>query len=466
MITNTHKHLLFLSCLFLSLYIYTVAPNTVVATINTGINPAGIAVTPNGKYAYVANNNNYGLPGADSISVLNLENNTLEFTITSTTFNEPYTITINKAGTRAYVSNSNSTTVSIINLENNTVIKTIGGFDGPSGFTIIPSLHRAYVNNYGGPEGVGSGNATTIHVVDLLTETIVGPAITVDLAPAALARTPDGAFVYVINYTDGCPGNGTINVIRTSDNTVVATIPGLSGPFGISITPNGKYAYVTNFGSNNFVPIGSTLSVVDLDTNTIIKTIDLAIQPSGVDITPDGKYAYISNYNTLYADFSLTASTFNDLTAGMGTVNIIDTETHTVIPPTIAVGQSPANIVISPSGEYAYVSNYTSNTVNVIALQSFAIEAQGCKMENQFLNHTDITNRLTWSASGPSLPVSYSLYRDAALTNLIAVIPATGALEYFDHNRLPDVTYTYYLVGTNAVGTTSHPVAITVTETC
>ena len=174
-----------------------------------------------------------------------------------------------------------------------------------------------------------------------------------------------------------------------------------------------------------------------------------------------GDYAYASNYNTLYA-----GSNYTDLTPGQGTVNIIDIATNTVIPPTIAVDQSPANIAISPNGQFAYVSNYTSNTVNVIALQSFQIAAQGCMSQDTFFLQEDLINNLTWSATGPSLPVSYTIYRDAELTDLVALIPATEPLQFLDHNRLPGITYTYYLVGTNAVGTTSNPVVITVTEPC
>ena len=450
------------NCLFLvmSLYIYTADPNTVVATINVGVTPAGIAITPDNAFAYVANNNGYSLMNGDTVSVLNLMNNTLEQTITNTSFNEPYTVTINAAGTIAYVTNSNSTTITMIDIATNSVIGTIGGFDGPSGMVITPAGTIAYVNNYGGPEGVGSGNGTTVNIVDLTTNIITG-TITVGTAPASLAITPDGAFVYVINYVNGDTGTGTISVIQTSSNTVVSTIPGFSGPFAIAITPNGNYAYVTNFGSNNFSPIGTTVSVVDINSNTVVATIDLAIQPSGIAITPDGRFAYVSNYNTLY-----TGSDFTGLTAGQGTVNIIDIATNTVIPPTIAVGESPGTVAISSNDEYAYVTNYASNTVSVIALQSFEIVAQGCKTQNLFLTQQDLINKLTWSTSGVSLPVSYSLYRDAGLTDLIAIVPATQLFQFFDHNRMPNLVYTYYLIGTNAVGTISEPIAITVTQQC
>lgn len=440
---------------------YAVPPNTVVATINVGVTPAGIAVTPDGRFAYVANNNNYGIAGQDSVSVLNLANNTLLTTIFHASFNQPYTVTINAAGTIAYVTNSNSTTITMINIATNTVIGTIGGFDGPSGMVITPAGTVAYVNNYGGPEGLQSGNGTTVRTVDLTTNMIFGPAITVGQAPAALAITPDGAFVYVASYVNGMPGQGTISVIQTSNNTVVQTIPNLFGPFGIAITPNGADAYVTNFGSNNFFPFGTTVSVVNLATNDIITTVTCGIQPSGVAITPDGRFAYVSNYDTLYTD-----TNFSSLVPGQGTVNIIDTATNTIIPPIIAVGQSPDSVAIAPNGEFAYVTNYTSNSVSVIALQSFQIVAQGCQMKNQFLMYTELVNKLTWTVTGTSLPVAYAIYRDAQLTDVAGTIAAGEPLEFFDHNRVPDVTYTYYIVGTNAAGTTSVPVAVAVTESC
>ncbi len=441
--------------------INTAPPDPVIATVGVGLNPSSVAVTPNGLFAYVPNNNDNSVSGADTVSVINTTTNLLSTIISDPSFNQPYTVTINAAGTKAYVTNSNSTTITIIDIATNTVTGTITGFDGPSGMVIMPNGTTAYVNNYGGPGGVGSGNGTTVRVVNLNTDTITGPAITVGQAPAALAITPDGNFVYSINYVDGNPGTGTISVIDTNTNTIVATIPGFSGPYGIAITPDGNYAYVTNFGSNNFEPVGTTVSVIDLTTNTIINTIEVGIQPSGVAITPDGKYVYISNYYTLYL-----GPGFTDLTAFQGTINIIDTATHQVILPVINVGASPDYIAISPDGKYAYVTNYTSNNVNVIGIPLFSLTAQGCKTQNIFLTERDFINKLTWNVTGTNLPIKYSIYRDELLTQLVATVPASGALQFLDHNRYPNTVYTYYIVGINAEGITSYPVTITVTQNC
>src|SRR6266849_246745 len=113
--------------------------NTVIATINTGVTPAGIAITHNHHKAYVANNNNYGIADQDSVTVLDLETNLPITTISDVSFNQPYTITLNHKNTRAYVTNSNSTTISVINTSNNQVIDVIDGFDGPSGMVITPN---------------------------------------------------------------------------------------------------------------------------------------------------------------------------------------------------------------------------------------------------------------------------------------------------------------------------------------
>ena len=126
--------------------------NVVIATIEVGDTPAGIAVTPDSLFAYVANNNNDAIPNGDSVSVLNLTYNTLQQTIHDSSFNSPYTVTINGNGTRAYVTNTGTTTVTVIDVATNTVIGTIGGFDGPSGFAITPDGQTAYVNNYGASE--------------------------------------------------------------------------------------------------------------------------------------------------------------------------------------------------------------------------------------------------------------------------------------------------------------------------
>ncbi len=338
-----------------------------VATVNTGVTPAALALTPDGRFAYVANNNNYGMTGEDSVTVVDLTNFTVLTTINNTSFNQPYTITIDKQGQFAYATNSNFQNVTVIDVATNDVIEVIAGFDGPSGFAISADGGTAYVNNYGAPGGAQSGNGQTVSVVNLNSRLVTGK-ISVGLAPAALTMSPDGKYCYVINYGKGIFNDGSISVIDTATNTVARTIAGIGlfGPFGIAVLNDGgaNIGYITNFGSNNFVPVGRHVLAVNLDSGQVLSTIPVGIQPSGVAISADGAFACVTNYNTLYSDIT----NFTGLTVGQGTVNIIDLSTNRLLPLTIPVGQSPSAIALSVDARHAYVTNYSSNTLSVIEL--------------------------------------------------------------------------------------------------
>src|SRR5207248_557577 len=125
----------------------------VTASINVGVNPDSVVITPNSCYAYVPNNNNYGITNQDSVSVLDLKKKILIKTIHDKSFVEPFRAACSPNGKRVYVANSNGSTLSIIKTKTNKVIGTIDGFDGPSGIVITPDGKFGYVNNYGHPGG-------------------------------------------------------------------------------------------------------------------------------------------------------------------------------------------------------------------------------------------------------------------------------------------------------------------------
>jgi hypothetical protein len=84
-----------------------------------------------------------------------------------------------------------------------------------------------------------------------------------------------------------------------------------------------------------------------------------------------------------------------------------------------------------------------------------------------FLLQTDYINNITWTApTTGTTPAAYAIYRDATLTQLVSIVPANGPLQYYDHDRNPNVTYTYYIVSVDANGNQSAPVSVTVTQNC
>jgi hypothetical protein len=63
-------------------------------------------------------------------------------------------------------------------------------------------------------------------------------------------------------------------------------------------------------------------------------------------------------------------------------------------------------------------------------------------------------------------PAAYAIYRDATLTQLVSIVPASGTLQYYDHGRNPSVTYSYYIVSVDASGNQSAATSVTVTKHC
>ena len=93
-------------------------------------------------------------------------------------------------------------------------------------------------------------------------------------SPQGITVSPNGTFAYVANEL-----SNTISVINTATNAVIATIPVGIRPRIIVFTLDGTRAYVTNQNSN-------TVSVINTATNAVINTINVGIEPVGIDITP------------------------------------------------------------------------------------------------------------------------------------------------------------------------------------
>jgi YVTN family beta-propeller protein len=180
---------------------------------------------------------------------------------------------------------------------------------------------------------VTNSNSGSVSVIATTTNTVVA-TVGVGDRPVAVGITPDGSRAYVANSN-----SNSVSVINTASNTVVATVAVESFPQGVAITPDGSRAYVTNTFSNS-------VSVINTASNTVVATVAVESDPDGVAITPDGSRVYVGN-------------------AGSNSVSVIDTASNTVVA-TVAVGNTPFGVAISPDGSRAYVENIWSDSVSVI----------------------------------------------------------------------------------------------------
>ena len=242
---------------------------SVSATVSGFSNPYGIAVTPNGSYAYVADY------AAQAVYVVDTATNAVSASLSVST---PFDVAITPNGSYGYAPNYVAApgTVTVIDTSTNSVTATVSdaSLNYPRGVAISPNGSYAYVANYGGG---------TVSVIDTSTNSVTA-AVTVGTSPMGVAISPNGSYAYVANVNDG-----TVSVIDTSTNSVTATVTVGSGPRGVAVSPDGSTAYVPNSSSG-------TVSVIDTSTNSVTATVTVGSYPADVAFTPNSATAYVSNY--------------------------------------------------------------------------------------------------------------------------------------------------------------------------
>lgn len=67
----------------------------------------------------------------------------------------------------------------------------------------------------------------------------------------------------------------------------------IDGPHGVAASPDGRFAYVS---IGHGLPFGS-LWKIDAETLEVLERTTLGLFPATVSVTPDGTYAFISNFN-------------------------------------------------------------------------------------------------------------------------------------------------------------------------
>lgn len=131
----------------------------------------------------------------------------------------------------------------------------------------------------------------------------------------------------------------------------------------------------------------------------------------------------------------------------------------------------PLNLVAAANNTFfiandAEFGTLNSNIVGWYFIPSFAPNTlppssiEGFSKRNRFLTQTDHFNLIKWSAPSGLTPSGYEIFRDAALTDLIATLP-NDVFEYIDHNRMPKHLYSYFVVAVFN-GSLSSPLEITI----
>jgi YVTN family beta-propeller protein len=196
--------------------------------------PAGIAVTPDGKRLYVAENLTH------KVAVVDLATQEV---ITKIAVGEyPYDCVVSSDGKRVYVSNWGSRSVAVIDTIDNKVINNIPVGDHPNDLELTRDGRVLYVAN---------ANSNTVSVVDTAqmkeieaVSTALHPKSPIGSTPNAVALSPDEKSLYIANADNN--DVAVVDVARRGHSEVEGFIPTGWYPTSVRVSKDGKRIFVAN----------------------------------------------------------------------------------------------------------------------------------------------------------------------------------------------------------------------------
>ncbi len=189
----------------------------------------GHAVPASTAVAYVP-----GIVGG-KIAIVDASTFQLISAVTGSTTN-PYGIAATPDGTEVWVTESGTNIVSVVSTSSNSITSTIPVGIYPHGIAITPDGKTAYVANTG--PNTGPGGSYVVSIVDVASQKVTG-TVDVGEAPQVVVSTPAGSQIFVTS-ADG------VYAIPTSGGRVRRAPEPLHNPHGVSVTPDGTLAYVTD----------------------------------------------------------------------------------------------------------------------------------------------------------------------------------------------------------------------------
>jgi DNA-binding beta-propeller fold protein YncE len=245
-----------------------------VARLPTGGGPHEVAVSPDGRFAYVADSGSRGGAPGRTITVVDLVNRAIRTTFDLGDNATPHDLRVSRDGTRLWVACAPSKTVVEVDTGTGAILKVYStGREGGWMLAVAPDERALYVAHL----EVGG-----VSIVDRAS----GSVRTVATEPGAIGLdvSPDGSRVWVTN--------AETNVVALLDPVaarVAATFDsGGKGPVRVKLTPDGKSAIVVNDTTKS-------LSIFDAATHALTGTVELGVDPKILALSPDGRRAVVTS---------------------------------------------------------------------------------------------------------------------------------------------------------------------------
>jgi YVTN family beta-propeller protein len=259
------------------------ATNKVVGIIHGIEVNHGAASAPDGRTLFVSNE------GESTLDVVDTKS--LKVTKSIPLSGHPNNIAISKDGKRVYVSIARAPgAVDVIDTASLENVKSI---------PVKGAVHNTYVTPDGKFVVSGSIASKTITVIDQKTETPVW-STTLDLGirPMAFSTNPDGSTKWIFVQLSDFNGFAVVDFATHKEINRITNPPlaagktavhvGGNASHGMAVTADGK-TLVVNSGEN------SALYSYSLPDLKVLGGADVGKAPDWVTLTPDGKTAYVAN---------------------------------------------------------------------------------------------------------------------------------------------------------------------------
>jgi YVTN family beta-propeller protein len=299
----------------------------------------------------------------------------------------PINLAVSKDGSRLYVVAQEGDALLIVDPVKHKVLDKIRVGDLPHSVILDGDEKRAYVSNEWS-DNVSVIDLTTLQVVDTL-KTGNGPA--------EISLSADGRFLYVVNSY-----SSTISVIDIKTREEVKRFEAGNNPTGTQLSPNGRNLIITSRRAL-IAPYGETLkselTVVDESTQRVIerRNIESAYMMENVAFTPTGDLAMVTLIRPKNLVPSIQVEQGWMMTYGIGIIE--QKENGRVIQLLLdepnAYYSDPFDIVITPDGKKAFVSNSGVNCISVVNIDSIRSLMAESSPETlrTYANHLGISSR-------------------------------------------------------------------------
>lgn len=291
-------------------------------TNNMGMDPTlGIAISPDGKYAFVGS---WG--DGDSIRMISLESLTQVaalYNLDIYAATSPKNLVVSPDSQYLYTANSNSGCVTKFGISEGSFyyssMQTGLGSD-MTAIGISPKGDQLYITD---------ANSNSLVILDTNSLQLIRSVNTGHI-PMGLAVSSDGAFIYVSNS-----GDNSVSLFDVSEDFAHTTFQVGKSPQKIAISPDGKHLFVVNTVDN------SVSVITDNDPNTI-RTIPTGNGSYGIAVSPDGGSVFVS----CPSDWS---------TSSQSSVSIISVATMQVVQTIQNIGDRAASVAVTPDGHYILI---------------------------------------------------------------------------------------------------------------